>query len=62
MPISCGWMGLLILKEEFNDAKFLHVSTDEVYGTLGQKACLPKKLLMHQTAHTRHQKLLQIFL
>lgn len=30
------WMnGPFELKEEFKDAKFLHVSTDEVYGTLG---------------------------
>lgn len=30
------WMnGPFELKEEFSDAKFLHVSTDEVYGTLG---------------------------
>ncbi len=31
------WMnGPNQLKEEFNDARFLHVSTDEVYGTLGE--------------------------
>lgn len=30
------WMnGPFELKEEYSDAKFLHVSTDEVYGTLG---------------------------
>ena len=32
------WMnGPNQLKEEYNDARFLHVSTDEVYGTLGEK-------------------------
>jgi dTDP-glucose 4,6-dehydratase len=31
------WMnGPNQLKDEFNDARFLHVSTDEVYGTLGE--------------------------
>ena len=31
------WMnGPNQLKEEFNEARFLHVSTDEVYGTLGE--------------------------
>ena len=32
------WMnGPNQLKEEYKDARFLHVSTDEVYGTLGEK-------------------------
>ena len=32
------WMnGPNQLKEEYNNARFLHVSTDEVYGTLGEK-------------------------
>lgn len=32
------WMnGPFALKEDFKDARFLHVSTDEVYGTLGKE-------------------------
>lgn len=38
------WMdGPNQLKEEFSDARFLHVSTDEVYGTLGKTGLFTEK-------------------
>lgn len=38
------WMnGPNQLKEEFKDARFLHVSTDEVYGTLGKTGLFTEK-------------------
>ena len=41
------WMnGPFELKEAYNDAKFLHISTDEVYGTLG-----PKGLFTEETPY-----------
>ncbi|NND63596.1 MAG: dTDP-glucose 4,6-dehydratase [Flavobacteriaceae bacterium] len=38
------WMtGPNSLKDEFNNARFLHVSTDEVYGTLGETGLFTEK-------------------
>lgn len=38
------WMdGPFSLKEEFTNARFLHISTDEVYGTLGREGLFTEK-------------------
>ena len=47
---------------DFTNKLFYHVSTDEVYGSLGQKAFLQKKQLMTLILLIRHPKLLQIIL
>ena len=58
----CLWMnGPNQLKKDFKDARFLHVSTDEVYGTLGVTGLyLQKPQHMLQIAHIVLLRLLQI--
>ena len=48
---------LKIWKEDFTDKIFYHISTDEVYGSLGEKGFLQKKLLMIPAALILLQKL-----
>lgn len=38
------------------DFRFLHVSTDEVYGSLGQRVCSPKRRLTIQARPIRHRR------
>ena len=50
--------GMMILQGKL----FYHVSTDEVYGSLGETGYLQKQLLMIQTHHILHLKQVQIIL
>ena len=43
-----------------NNFKFIHVSTDEVYGSLGKKGYLERLLHIIHHLHIQHQKHLQI--
>ena len=43
-------------KEPATEFRFLHVSTDEVYGSLGPTAPSPKPRLTHPTRPTRHPR------
>ena len=46
----------------FTNKLFYHVSTDEVYGSLGQEGFFTEETAMILTHHILHPKLLQIIL
>lgn len=55
------WMeNLNKCKSEFSEARFLHLSTDEVYGTLGKTGLFTEET-PYETVHIVRLKHLQIF-
>ena len=52
----------VLWKDNWEGKRFYHVSTDEVYGSLGTQAYLKKLLLMTLILLIRHQKQAQIIL
>lgn len=57
---ECWIQKPLVYKQEYQNARFLHISTDEVYGTLGETGLFTKKLVMRLVPPTLRVKLAQI--
>lgn len=51
-----GTLNLLQASKELGIERFLQVSTDEVYGSLGKDGYFMKQLRLPQTLHTQHLK------